>query len=124
MSDDAASVALSLISHTNAGKTTLARTLLARDVGEVRDEAHVTQEATPYPMIDTPEGDTLVLWDTPGFGDSARLARRLAQQGNPIGWFLSQVWDRFRDRALWLSQQAVRNVRDQADVVLYLVNAA
>ena len=40
-----------------------------------------------------------MLWDTPGFGDSARLARRLAQQGNPIGWFLSQVWDRFRDRA-------------------------
>ena len=119
-----AAVALSLISHTNAGKTTLARTLLARDVGEVRDEAHVTQEATPYPLVDTPDGDTLILWDTPGFGDSARLARRLAQQGNPIGWFLSQVWDRFRDRTLWLSQQAVRNVRDQADVVLYLVNAA
>ena len=65
-----------------------------------------------------------MLWDTPGFGDSARLARRLAQQGNPVGWFLSQVWDRFRDRAFFLSQQAVRNVRDQADVVLYLVNAS
>jgi hypothetical protein len=117
-------IALSLISHTNAGKTTLARTLLGRDVGEVRDAPHVTQEATAYPMIDTPQGDALVLWDTPGFGDSARLARRLAQQGNPIGWFLSQLWDRFRDRAFWLSQQAVRNVRDQADVVLYLVNAA
>lgn len=119
----ATSIALSLISHTNAGKTTLARTLLDRDVGEVRDAAHVTLEATPYPMIDTPSGDTLVLWDTPGFGDSARLAKRLAQQGNPIGWFLSEVWDRFRDRAFWLSQQAVRNVREQADVVLYLVNA-
>jgi hypothetical protein len=119
----ASDIALSLISHTNAGKTTLARTLVGRDVGEVRDAAHVTQEATPYPLIDTPEGDSLILWDTPGFGDSARLARRLAQQGNPIGWFLSQVWDRFRDPALWLSQQAVRNVRDQADVVLYLVNA-
>ena len=34
------------------------------------------------------------------------------------------MWDRFRDRAFWLSQQAVRNVREQADVVLYLVNAA
>jgi hypothetical protein len=117
-------VALSLISHTNAGKTTLARTLLGRDVGEVRDAAHVTQEATAYPMIDTPQGDALILWDTPGFGDSARLAKRLAQQGNPIGWFLTEVWDRFRDRAFYLSQQAVRNVRDQADVVLYLVNAA
>ena len=117
-------IALSLISHTNAGKTTLARTLLGRDVGEVRDAAHVTLEATPYPMIDTPDGATLMLWDTPGFGDSARLAKRLAQQGNPIGWFLSEVWDRFRDRAFYLSQQAVRNVREQADVVLYLVNAS
>lgn len=117
-------IALSLISHTNAGKTTLARTLLGRDVGEVRDATHVTREATPYSLLDTAEGDTLVLWDTPGFGDSARLARRLSQQGNPIGWFLSQVWDRFRNQAFYLSQQAVRNVRDQADVVLYLVNAS
>jgi 50S ribosome-binding GTPase/uncharacterized protein DUF3482 len=119
-----APVALSLISHTNAGKTTLARTLLGRDVGEVRDAPGVTLESTPYPMIATPAGDALVLWDTPGFGDSARLAKRLGAMGNPIGWFLSQVWDRFRDRAFWLSQQAVRNVREQADVVLYLVNAS
>ena len=34
------------------------------------------------------------------------------------------MWDRFRDRSFWLTQQAVRNVRDQADVVLYLVNAS
>lgn len=117
-------VSLSLISHTNAGKTTLARTLLGRDVGEVRDAPHVTLEATGHSLISTPEGDELRLWDTPGFGDSARLARRLHQQGNPIGWFLAQVWDRFRDRAFWLSQQAVRNVREQADAVLYLVNAS
>ena len=95
-----------------------------RDVGEVRDAPHVTTEAASYPLVDTPDGDALVLWDTPGFGDSARLARRLRQQGNPVGWFLSQVWDRFRDRPFWLTQKAVRNVRDQADVVLYLVNAS
>src|SRR4029450_7061055 len=105
-----ATIALSLISHTNAGKTTLARTLLGRDVGEVRDAPNVTIEATPYPMIDTPAGDALILWDTPGFGDSARLAKRLAQQGNPIGWFLSEVWDRWRDRPFWSSQQAMKNV--------------
>ncbi|HEX9275251.1 MAG TPA: DUF3482 domain-containing protein [Casimicrobiaceae bacterium] len=125
MSDDSkVTIALSLISHTNAGKTTLARTLLGKDIGSVRDVQHVTQESTLYPMIDTAEGDTLALWDTPGFGDSARLARRLGQQSNPIGWFLSQIWDRFRDRVFFLSQQIVRNVRDQADVVLYLVNAS
>ena len=74
-------IALSLISHTNAGKTTLARTLLGRDVGEVRDAPNVTTEAAAYPLITTDEGDTLVLWDTPGFGDSARLARRLSHRG-------------------------------------------
>ncbi len=119
-------VTLSLISHTNAGKTTLARTLLKRDVGEVRDEAHVTDISEAHVMIATPEGDRLLLWDTPGFGDSVRLLKRLrqAEHGNPIGWFLHQVWDRWANRPLWCSQQAVKNVHDEADVVLYLVNAA
>lgn len=117
-------IALSLVSHTNVGKTTLARTLLSQNVGEVRDEPHVTDTADRFELARTTEGDTLLLWDTPGFGDSARLARRLLQSDKPIGWFVSQVWDRFTDRALWSSQQAVRNVREEADVVLYLVNAA
>ena len=116
-------IELSLISHTNAGKTTLARTLLGRDVGEVRDAAHVTDLATGYVLVQ--EGaDTLMLWDTPGFGDTARLLKRLKLAGNPIGWLLSQVWDRFRERALWSSQQAVKNAREQADVILYLVNSS
>ena len=75
-------------------------------------------------MIATPEGERLLLWDTPGFGDSVRLAKRLRQASHPIGWFLSQVWDRWRDRPFWASQQAMRNLRDEADVMLYLVNAA
>ncbi len=120
----AQSIVLSLVSHTNVGKTTLARTLLGRDVGTVRDEAHVTVAAEAYPMIESADGDRMTLWDTPGFGDSARLARRLEGSQDPIGWFLAQVWDRFRDRAFWSSQQAVRNVREHADVVLYLVNAS
>ena len=115
---------ISLVAHTNAGKTTLARTLLGRDVGEVRDEAHVTLSAEPHLLISSPHGDRLLLWDTPGFGDSVRLARRLAQAGNPLGWLLTQVWDRFRDRAFWASQQAIRHVLGQADVAIYLVNAA
>ena len=120
----AATLHISLVAHTNAGKTTLARTLLGRDVGEVRDEAHVTTTAEPHLLISSPQGDRLLLWDTPGFGDSVRLARRLAQAGNPLGWLLAQVWDRFRDRAFWASQQAIRHVLGQADVALYLVNAA
>jgi GTPase SAR1 family protein len=116
-------VNLSLVSHTNAGKTTLVRTLLGRDVGEVRDAAHVTDEASAYVMLQH-AGDTLMLWDTPGFGDTARLLRRLKLSSNPLGWLFTQVWDRYRERPLWSSQQAVRNARDHADVVLYLVNAS
>lgn len=115
---------LGLVSHTNAGKTTLARTLLGRDVGEVRDAPHVTDLSEAYTLIETSEGDSLKLWDTPGFGDTARLVKRLKHAGNPLGWILTQVWDRYNDRPFWCSQQAVRTARDDADVILYLVNAA
>ena len=115
---------LALISHTNVGKTTLARTLLGMDVGEVRDAAHVTETADAHVMIATDAGDELRLWDTPGFGDSVRLAQRLDSSENPVGWFLREVWDRYRDRPFWLSQLALRAARDNADVVLYLVNAS
>ena len=121
-------VALSLVSHTNAGKTTLARTLLAQDVGEVRDAPHVTEFADGHVLLESAQGDQLQLWDTPGFGDSVRLARRLEAHEGPlggtVGWFLSEVWDRWTDRPFWASQQALRHVRDTSDVVLYLVNAA
>jgi Domain of unknown function (DUF3482)/50S ribosome-binding GTPase len=116
-------VTLSLISHTNVGKTTLARTLLRRDVGQVIDQAHVTEANEVFDLVAV-EGAVLRLWDTPGLGDSARLVRRLRQEGNPLGWLLHQVWDRHADRPLFSSQQAVRNIKDEADVVLYLVNAA
>jgi hypothetical protein len=118
------SLQLSLVAHTNVGKTTLARTLLGRDVGEVRDAPHVTEFADAYEMLRTPQGESLSLWDTPGFGDSVRLLGRMRQSGNPLGWFLSQVWDRWRDRPFWASQQALRHVAETSDVVLYLVSAA
>ena len=51
------SIALSLVSHTNVGKTTLARTLLGRDIGEVRDAPHVTEFADVHTMLESPEGD-------------------------------------------------------------------
>jgi hypothetical protein len=115
-------VTLSLVSHTNVGKTTLARTLLRREIGEVRDEPHVTTIAEAHLLIEADDA-RLLLWDTPGFGDTVRLLTRLRRERDPIGWFLHQVWDRVLDLPLWCSQEAVRNVRDEADVVLYLVNA-
>jgi len=124
MNAEPQSVSLSLVSHTNTGKTTLARTLLGRDVGTVRDAPHVTEFADVFTLLESPQGEQLKLWDTPGFGDSVRLVKRLKASAHPLGWFMSQVWDRWRDRAFWSSQQAMRNVRDEADVLLYLVNAS
>ena len=124
MNETPQQIQFALISHTNAGKTTLARTLIGSDVGEVRDAPHVTTMSESHTLLATNQGDALLLWDTPGFGDSVRLYKRLAQSGNPISWFLREVVDRLRDRPFWLSQQAVRTARDAADVVLYLVNSA
>ncbi|WP_426197717.1 DUF3482 domain-containing protein [Massilia sp. DWR3-1-1] len=124
MSEAPVHIEFALVSHTNNGKTTLVRTLVGIDIGEVRDAAHVTVFAEAHTLMTSPEGDSLSLWDTPGFGDSVRLLRRLAQAGNPIGWFLREVYDRYRDRTFWLSQNALRTARDAADVVLYLVNSS
>jgi hypothetical protein len=116
-------VTLSLVSHTNVGKTSLARTLLRRDVGEVRDEAHTTDLSEAYELIAAGPA-RLRLYDTPGLGDTARLLARLRHEANPLGWLLGQVWDRFANRPLWCTQQAIRATRDEADAVLYLVNAS
>ncbi len=123
MPNDPLRIHLSLVSHTNIGKTTLARTLLSRDVGEIADRAHVTETTDDYVLARTPEGGELILWDTPGFGNSVALAKRLEGRSNPVGWFLSEVWDRVANKALWLNQKALKHVKDVSSVVLYLVNA-
>jgi hypothetical protein len=116
-------VALSLISHTNIGKTTLARTLLRKDVGLVADRAHVTLDNQKYTVLETEAGESLQLWDTPGFPNCQKILSRVQGAKNPIVRILTDVWDRFRDRPSWCAQQAVLNVQQEADIVLYLVNA-
>ena len=115
-------VAISLVSHTNVGKTTLARTLLREDVGTVDDRAHVTDLSEAWTLVEADEWEVL-LWDTPGFGNSVRLLKRMRREGGAVGWFLHEVWDRVTDRALYCSQQAVRNIGEEADAVLYVVDA-
>lgn len=122
--NDPLRISLSLVSHTNIGKTTLARTLLLRDVGEVADRAHVTETTDAYVLARSNAGGELILWDTPGFGNSVALAKRLEGRSNPVGWFLSSVWDRLANRSFWLDQVAMRHIRDTSSVVLYLVNAS
>jgi len=117
-------ITLSLISHTNVGKTTLARTLLKRDVGEVRDQDHVTLESSRHLMLENADA-RLYIWDNPGFGGThgKKLLKRIRNEGSIGGWFFHQVVDRFSNRSLYSSLEAARNLRSHADVVLYLVDA-
>lgn len=101
----------------------MARTLLRQDVGQVLDHTHVTIQNEQFLLLETSDGLRLNLWDTPGFGNSHKLLERLQGLSNPIGWLVSQIWDRLSDKPFWCCQQAIRNVHDEADVVLYLVNA-
>lgn len=117
-------VTLSLISHTNVGKTTLARTLLRRNVGVVADRPHVTESNVEYVMVESDRRERLLLWDTPGFGDSARLLKELMAMPQPVAWMTEKVWEGLENRSMWFNQQAIRNIREVADVVLYLVNSA
>lgn len=113
-------IAISLAGHTNNGKTTLARTLLRKDVGVVDDRPHVTDIADGHTLHKDQEGE-VILWDLPGFGDSVRLKKRLQQSGL-IGWLVT-TFDRWRDRPLWCSQQCLKNAKNDADVILYLIDA-
>ena len=114
-------IALALVSHTNAGKTSLLRTLLDREVGEVADRPDVTTGIDEHELVAT-EDARLVVLDTPGLGDSEALPARL-QRRPWVAWMLREVRDRLRDPRLWREQHLARDLRKRADLVLYLVDA-
>jgi hypothetical protein len=117
-----ASIHIFVVSHTNVGKTALVRTLLGKDVGEVEDAPDVTQTVTPYELVADETVGTLQLWDTPGFGDSFRLAGRLRRKNRALAWLVREAWDRWRNPALWRGQRLALDLRARASVVLYPVN--
>jgi hypothetical protein len=112
-----------LVSHTNVGKTTLVRTLIGKDVGEVFDAPDVTKAVTSYDLMVDESTGALRLWDTPGFGDSFRLAKRLRQKYRWVAWIVREIWDRYQNPRLWRSQRVALDLRERAAVILYLVNS-
>ena len=123
ISDQMTAVNIMLVSHTNVGKTTLIRTLLGQDVGEVLDAPDVTSAVTSYDLVVNTSGEALRLWDTPGFGDSFRLAKRLQQKCWWWAWVVREVWDRYKNPRLWRGQRVAMDMKERADVVLYLINS-
>jgi len=111
-----------LVSHTNAGKTTLMRTLLGQDVGEVRDAPDVTRSVSSYALATIADHGALYLWDTPGFGDSFRVAKRLDMKYSWARWMVCECWDRYLNPRLWRSQRVAIDIKQRADVIVYLVN--
>ncbi|MFZ2987090.1 GTPase, partial [Ideonella sp.] len=114
---------LALLSHTNVGKTTLARTLLRRDVGEVRDAAGVSQQIERHRWLQAEGGEALDLLDTPGWHGASELLDRLQSTLGPWRWLRREALDRWRRPQLWQQQRDLQTVRDSADLLLYLVNA-
>ncbi len=100
---------IGLASHTNVGKTSLARTLLKRDVGLVKDAEHVTRTRACYFLINQPN-IRVRLWDTPGFGE-----------------LNTPLYDSQRSASssleVRLEREAYEALGEEADVILYLVAA-
>jgi Domain of unknown function (DUF3482)/50S ribosome-binding GTPase len=115
------SIDLFLVSHTNVGKTTLIRTLLGKDVGEVFDSPDVTKALASYDLVTDPALGSLRLWDTPGFGDSFQLSKRL-KRNNWVASTLRALWDRPFEPSLWRGQRLVIELKARASVILYPVN--
>ena len=115
-------IGIFLVAHTNVGKTTLLRTLLGQDVGEIEDAPDVTQTTLAYDLVVDQDLGALRLWDTPGFSDSFRLAKRLLQNRRWIAWVVREIWDRAFNRKLWQCQRLAFDLRARASVILYPVN--
>ena len=81
MNKDPQKINLSLVSHTNVGKTTLARTLLGRDIGEVGDRSHVTIEPEDYVLLRAPDDSELILWPNALKPAAIRLAGSQVKSG-------------------------------------------
>ena len=115
-------IGIFLVAHTNVGKTTLVRTLLGKDVGEIEDAPDVTKVVTSYDLVVDQAAGALRLWDTPGFGDSFRLARRLRQRHCWVAWVIRECWDRAFNKKLWRGQRLVLDLRNRASVILYALS--
>jgi len=124
-SDTAINVAV--VGHTNAGKTSLIRTLLRDDQFGNIDEAAGTTRSVEKSVIFAGDDQVLNLFDTPGFEDSSALLQTLEDLSKTVktrlpadllGNFISQA-ENFPD-----FEQETKVLRQSlsSDVLLYIID--
>lgn len=122
-----APIHVAVVGHSNAGKTSLIRTLLRDDqFGEV-DEAAGTTRYVEKSAIFAGDEEILTLFDTPGFEDSSALLQTLDELGKTIDASSPRgLLDAFITRAEDFSdfEQEIKVLRQSlnSDVLLYIID--
>lgn len=117
---------MAVVGHTNAGKTSLVRTLLrSNDFGEVDDRGGTTHTVVSAPL--TADGHTLILLhDSPGLENAPELLdwldqRRGARHDGPAR--LRELFDDPRARVRFDQETRVLELMSGVDVALYVLDA-
>ena len=108
---------IALASHTNTGKTSLLRTLIKRDVGEVSNRENVTKKSSGYFLLNE-QNARLKIWDTPGFNNINNLIDNINK--NNLDDFLIKF--RKRDK-FKLNIEALSALKNESDIIIFLVPA-
>ncbi len=120
-------VRLAVVGHTNAGKTSLIRTLLRDDrFGKIDDAAGTTRHVESSAIF---AGDDAVLnlFDTPGFEDSSALLQRLEALGKTVpvkapADLLREFIARAADYPDFAQETKVLRQALNSDVLLYIID--
>lgn len=126
MSAELTPLQMAVVGHTNAGKTSLVRTLLrSNDFGEVDDRGGTTHTVVSAPL--TADGRTLILLhDSPGLENAPELLdwldqHRGARHDGPAR--LRELFDDPRARARFDQETRVLELMSGVDVALYVLDA-
>lgn len=126
MSSDVTPLQMAVVGHTNAGKTSLVRTLLrSNDFGEVDDRGGTTRTVVSAPL--TADGNTLILLhDSPGLENAPELLdwleyRRVGRHDGPARIRELREDPCARDR--FDQETRVLELMSTVDVALYVLDA-
>ncbi|WP_070989878.1 GTPase/DUF3482 domain-containing protein [Halofilum ochraceum] len=126
MTTDVTPLQMAVVGHTNAGKTSLVRTLLrSNDFGEVDDRGGTTRAVLSAPL--TAGGQTLILLhDSPGLENAPELLdwleqRRANRHDGPAR--IRELLDDPRARTRFDQEAHVLELMEKIDVALYVLDA-